>query len=192
MSKNLTSSKIERENVLNNVYAIQSIQKYMGLPALEFEGEYWMTKKSVADFFEIDERTIERYLKKYSDELKQNGYVLMRGKRLNILKLKFATDINVGSKTTQIGLFDFRAFLNLAMLLVESEKARLLRSKILDIVIDTLNQRTGGKTKFINQRDTDYLTTAIKEPKYRKKFTDALNHFVDIDSFRIPKSVLTH
>jgi len=138
----------------------------------------------VADFFEVEERTVERYLDKYSEELKHNGYVLMRGKRLQTLKLQFAPVINVGSKTTQIGLFNFRSFLNLAMLLVESEKARLLRSKMLDIVIDTINQKTGGNTKYINQRDTDYLTTAIKEPKYRKEFTDALNRYVDMGNYK--------
>ena len=34
------------------------------------------------------------------------------------------------------------------MLLVESEKAKLLRQLILDIVIDTINKRTGGGTKY--------------------------------------------
>jgi hypothetical protein len=33
------------------------------------------------------------------------------------------------------------------MLMVESERARLLRQAILDIVIDTINQRTGGGTQ---------------------------------------------
>jgi len=41
------------------------------------------------------------------------------------------------------------------MLIGESERARLLRQMILDIVIDTINQRTGGGTKYINQRDED-------------------------------------
>jgi hypothetical protein len=70
------------------------------------------------------------------------------------------------------------------MLLVESDKARQLRSKMLDIVIDTINQKTGGNTKYINQRDTDYLTSAIKEPKYRKQFTDALNQYVDMGNYK--------
>jgi hypothetical protein len=70
------------------------------------------------------------------------------------------------------------------MLLIESDKARQLRSKILDIVIDTINQKTGGNTKYINQRDTDYLTSAIKEPKYRKLFTDALNQYVDMGIYK--------
>jgi hypothetical protein len=38
------------------------------------------------------------------------------------------------------------------MLLKESSNAQLLRSKMLDIVIDTINERTGGGTKFINYK----------------------------------------
>ena len=184
MDKDLTTSGIERQNILNNPYALKNIQIYVGLPSIEFESEYWLTKQMVAEFFEVEERTIERYLEKYSDELKHNGYVLMKGKRLKELKLQFAPVINVGSKTTQLGLFNFRSFLNLAMLLVDSEKARLLRSKILDIVIDTINKKTGGNTLYINQRDTDFLTSAIKEPKYRKVFTDALNKYVDMGAYK--------
>jgi len=184
MKKDLTNSNIERQNILNNSYAVKRIQKYVGIPSIEFEGKFWLTKQMVADFFEIDDRTIERYLEKCSDELKHNGYVLMRGKRLKELKLQFAPVINVGSKTTQLGLFDFRSFLNLAMLLVESENARLLRSKMLDIVIDTINKKSGGNTKYINQRDSDYLTTAIKEPEYRKQFTNALNQYVNMGNYK--------
>ncbi len=182
--KDLTNSNIERQNILNNRYALEQIQDYVGLPAILFESEYWLTKQMVAEFFEVDERTIERYLEKHSDELQHNGYVLMRGKRLKNIMLAFAPVINVGSKTTQLGLFNFRSFLNLAMLLTESDRARQLRSKMLDIVIDIINQRTGGNTKYINQRDTDYLASAIKEPKYRKHFTDALNQYVDMGNYK--------
>ena len=41
-------------------------------------------------------------------------------------------DINVGnisSRTSQIALFDFRAFLNVAMLLVESKNAKMQKCK---------------------------------------------------------------
>lgn len=53
-----------------------------------------------------------------------------------------------GAKAPQLGVFNFRSFLNLGMLLTESEKAKALRSKILDIVIDTLNEKLGGSTKY--------------------------------------------
>jgi len=180
----LTTSNIERQNVLNNKYALEQIQEYVGLPGMLFEGEYRFTKQMMADFFEVDISTIDRYLESFSDELKHNGYILSKGKQLKDFKLQFGHLIDKASKTTQLGLFNFRSFLNLAMLIVESKRARLLRSKMLDIVIDSINQRTGGNTKYINQRDTDYLTSAIKEPHYRKQFTNALNNYLDMGNYK--------
>lgn len=69
------------------------------------------------------------------------------GKSLKEFKLQFGHLINETSKTTQLGLFNFRAFLNIGMLLTESEKARQVRSVILDIVIATLNTCMGGGTE---------------------------------------------
>ena len=142
--KDLTISNIERQNVLNNRFAISKIQEHLDITGMLFEGEYRFTKKMVADFYEVEERTIERYLEKYSDELFANGYALCKGKHLKELKLQFAPVINVGSKTTQLGLFNFRSFLNMGMLLTESEQAKKVRSLILDFVIATINEKTGG------------------------------------------------
>ena len=132
-----------------------------------------------ADFYSIEERTIERYLEKHSDELSANGYILCKGKHLKELKLQFAPVINVGSKTTQLGLFNFRSFLNMGMLLTESEQAKKVRSLILDFVIATINEKTGGGTKYINRRDVNYLPAAITEENYRKNLTSAINRYVD-------------
>lgn len=49
------------------------------------------------------------------------------------------------------------------MLLSESEKARALRQLMLDIVIDLINRKTGGGTKYINQRDKDFLFSSLHE-----------------------------
>lgn len=92
--------------------------------------------------------------------------------------MQFAPVINVGSKTTQLGLFNFRAVLNVGMLLTESEKAKQVRARILDIVISTINKRAGGGTKFINTRDIDFLPAAIEEDNYRKNFTSAVGKCV--------------
>ena len=58
------------------------------------------------------------------DELRLNGYEGLRGKRLKSFKLtvkeQFDADIGVAIKTQQLGIFDFRAFLNIAMLLTET------------------------------------------------------------------------
>ena len=176
--KDLTVSKIERLNVLNNRFAIEKIQKTLDITGMMFDGEYRFTKKMVADFYEVEERTIERYLENFGSELSGNGYVLCKGKRLKDLKLQFAPVINVGSKTTQLGLFNFRSFLNIGMLLTESEKAKALRSAILDIVIATINEKTGGGTKYINRRDVNYIPAAITEENYRKNLTSAMSQCV--------------
>ena len=177
--KDLTISNIERQNVLNNRFAVSKVQEHLDIEGMLFEGEYRFTKKMVADFYEVEERTIERYLEKHSDELAANGYGLCKGKHLKELKLQFAPVINVGSKTTQLGLFNFRSFLDMGMLLTESEKAKKVRSLILDFVITTINEKTGGGTKYINRRDVHYLPAAITEENYRKNLTSAINQYVD-------------
>lgn len=178
MSKDLTISNIERQNVLNNRMAVDAIAEKLDLQGILFENEYRFTKSMIASFYEIDERTVERYVENHFDELSHNGYILCKGKILKELKLQFAHVINVGSKTTQLALFNFRALLNLGMLLTESEKAKIVRSMILDIVISTINSKTGGGTKYINRRDVNYLPAAIAEQNYRKNLTSAINRCV--------------
>lgn len=177
--KDLTVSDIERQNVLNNRFAVDEIQKHLDITGMFFDGEYRFTKKMVADFYEVDISTIDRYLSLNSDELKHNGYVLCKGKSLKEFKLQFAHLIYEASKTTQLGLFNFRAFLNIGMLLTESEKAKAVRSMILDLVIATINEKTGGGTKFINRRDVYYIPAAITEENYRRNLTSAINQCVD-------------
>lgn len=189
--KDLTVSQIDRQNILNNPYALQEIEKAARIKGISFEGKTVVLKEQVAAFFELTTRTIDNYIEKFSDELRQNGYEVLRGNRLK--KLKLATteqDVNetdfVNIKVPQLGIFDFRAFLNLAMLITESERARLLRQMMLDIVIDTINQRTGGGTKYINQRDEDFLLSIFQEENYRKEFTGALKNYVDMGKFKFP------
>lgn len=176
--KDLTTSNIDRQNILNNRFAVEEVQSQIGITGMLFNGEYLFTKQMVADFYEVDISTIDRYLSSYGDELKHNGYVLCKGKSLKEFKLQFAHLINEASKTTQLGLFSFRAFLNIGMLLTESEKAKQVRSAILDLVISTINEKTGGGTKYINRRDVNYLPAAITEENYRKDLTSAISQCV--------------
>lgn len=190
MSKDLTNSAIDRQNILNNPYALAEIEKAAGIQGIPFEGKTVLLKEQVAAFFEVTPRTIENYLEQHTEELAGNGYEVLRGSRLKSLKLAIQSldvpEISFGNiaKTPQLGIFDFRAFLNLAMLVSESERAKLLRQAILDIVIDTINQRTGGATKYINQRDENFLRSAFVEENYRKQFTDALRDCVEMGNFK--------
>ena len=184
MAKDLTTSKIDRQNVLNNDIALLEIQKAVNIKCIIWNNSLYLTKDMVASFFNVEVRTIERYISKYSEELEGNGYTVLKGKKLQefltVYESTFATDINVGRKIRVLSIFDFRAFLNIAMLLVESETAAELRRIMLDIVIDTINQKAGGGTKYINQRDQDFIGAFLQEENYRKEFTDALRDYVDM------------
>ena len=180
MAKDLTASSHDRQNILNNRYALQQAEQHLALGGVEFEGDTVFTKAQVVALFEVTDRTIERYLATHEDELKSNGYRVLKGKKLKEFKeLADGTDINDGTKTSVLGVFGFRAVLNIGMLLTESEPARLLRSRLLDIVLDVMAERAGGHTKFINQRDENYLVSALQEENYRRQFTDALDNYVE-------------
>lgn len=166
------------------------IEKAASVKGIEFEGKRVLLKEQAALFFGITERTIENYLARHEEELRHNGYDVIRGNRLktlkNIIRDEHGTEIDFGTiaRSSVLSVFDFRAFLNLAMLLTESDRARLLRKAILDIAIDTLHRRTGGATKYVNQRDEDYLESAFSGETYRKQFTDALKDCVDMGQFK--------
>lgn len=180
----LTTSKISRQNILNNDYAIYEIQNQLKLEGIQYNTDMIFTKEQIAEYFNVDIRTIERCIEFNKDELQNNGYRILRGAELKefkkIIQSYGGTDINVGSKVTVLGIFSFRALLNISMILTESEKAKEVRSVILDIVIDVINKKSGGNTKYINQRDNEFLKSWFNEENYRKDFTDALNNYVNM------------
>lgn len=203
MKRDLTQSAIDRQNILNNVQAIEVISSKLGFSGLLYNDEYKFTTKMVADIYDVDVRTIKRYVENFEEELGHNGYVVLKGTKLKEFKELFGhlmsvSDDDVSQRDTDVPLskqnaenqsyknikalavFNFRAVLNIGMLLAESEKAKQVRSLMLDVVIDTINKRIGGSTKYINQRDEEFLVAITREPEYRKEFTNALNLYLDM------------
>lgn len=183
MTKDLTNSVIDRQNILNNSLAIEEIQKNITVPGIMVGGKIYFTIEYVASFYEVDPRTIRRYIENNNKEFFDNGYEVLTGQKLKNFFEKMENsdkdiDVLIKDKTRRLSVFDFRAFLNIGMLLSESERAKEVRKLILDIVIDLINKKTGGGTKYINQRDEDYLESWYSEENYRKLFTDALKDYV--------------
>ncbi|MEM7109035.1 MAG: DNA-binding protein [Bacteroidota bacterium] len=196
MKKDLTTSDIHHKNILNNKFALEEIKKVIAFRGVLFESALKYTKSQVANFYNVDERTIDRYVEQYKSEFETNGYEVLSGERLKQFKYSYdkfiridesdivrtndVSDIDVVniSKAPKLGVFDFRTFLNIGMLLTESDPAKLLRTLILDIVIDTLNEKIGGSTKYVNQREDEFLPSAIREFNYRQSFTNALDECI--------------
>lgn len=136
MDKDLTNSVLVRQNVLNNIYAVEEIQKAVGIKGVLFEQSYRFVKKQLVDFYGVTERTIENCLEKNDKELQRNGYEVLKGKRLIDFKLAASksdvSEIDFGNKTPQLGIFDFRAFLNVGMLLTDSERAKMERRELMN------------------------------------------------------------
>jgi hypothetical protein len=190
MASNLTTSSIARQNILNNNYAIEEAINAIGLKGVLFEGEYKFTKQEVADFFEVTPRTISMIISKYGDEIEKNGYGILTGNRLKeyklALSLQYDEEKDFPIKTYKVGVFNYRALLNIGMILSNSQKAKELRSLILDIVIDTINKRTGGSTKYINQRDEDFVINLVSGFTYHVQFINALTNYVDMGKWKYP------
>lgn len=187
MSKELTTSLVARKNVLNNSYALQQLESHLELGGLGFEGETVFTKQQAAGILAIDERTIDRYLSNHSDELGESGYRVLKGKSLKNIRLAYVNDtdvVDISPKAPSLGVFSFRALLNLAMLVTESDRAKAIRSRMLDVVLDVIAEKAGGHTKYINQRDRDYLPAAYMEDSYRKQFTSALRDYLEMGRFK--------
>ena len=62
LSKNLTTSKLDRQNILNNEKALVEIQNQIGIQGIKFENKVYFTKTMLSTYFEVDIRTIERYV----------------------------------------------------------------------------------------------------------------------------------
>lgn len=94
----------KRKNISNNDFAVLEMQDQINIDAITYNDTIVFTKDMIAKYFEVDVRTIERYVEDHKLELEENGYQVLREEALKSLKnqvvLKFGTDIYVGTKTT--------------------------------------------------------------------------------------------
>lgn len=102
MARQFADSEIDRKNILNNPYVVDGIQKQVGLIGTLYKGEYKFTLRDIAQFYEVDVRTVERYIAAFADELGDNGYEILRGNDLEEFKKLVDSDINVGIKNARM------------------------------------------------------------------------------------------
>lgn len=181
MSKDLIHSQVDRQNILNNSYAIEQIQKELPLTGYLWQTEIVFTIDSVSNIFDVDTRTIQRIIEANRDELAQNGFRILSGDTLSAFR---ESGYKISPLIRNLSLFTIRSVLDIAMLLTTSERAKEIRQKILDITMNVLQSRTNGNTQFINQRDPNFLEISYQNETGRKNFTNALNSYVDMGLYK--------
>lgn len=181
MEKDFSQSLIDRQNLLNNNIAVQEVEKVFNINQMYF------TNQQIAEFYDVNLRTIERVIEENGDELHRNGLSVLSGSNLQrFLKSnsEFGPDKNVGTKITKLTVSTFKAVLNFSMLLKTSEKAREVRMKILDITVQIIENKTSRSTKYINQRDKEYIPQAQREAVERKNFTNSIKEYINMGNYK--------
>ena len=111
MAKDLTTSAIDRQNILNNPFALQTIQETLDIKFVNFKGTLYATKQQTAEFYGVEVRTITNSLKDNEQELAFNGYKVLQGNELKEFMLCGLREMDFPKNTPKLGVFNFRSFL---------------------------------------------------------------------------------
>ena len=128
----LLENKEVRNQVIGRIEVLEQVGELLLLANTELA-----TKEMVSNYYDIKLKTLESCIEDNQDEIQSNGMKLYkRAEILNLLKGGLENkDIKVPNRG--MILFPKRAILNVGMLLRDSEIAKELRSRLLDIVHDS-------------------------------------------------------
>ncbi|MGP1544615.1 MAG: DNA-binding protein [Candidatus Fimenecus sp.] len=181
MNRDLINSPVERQNILNNSVALKEIEKKMNLCGYSWQGENVFTITDAAQIFAVDPRTIQRVIELNRDELVQNGFQVLTGDKLIHFREKYT---NISTQVRALSLFTFRSILNIGMILTNNDKARSMRSTILDITMSVFEKKTQGNYQYINQRDPEFIDVSYKNETGRRDFTKAINQYINMGAYK--------
>ncbi|MCX4747691.1 hypothetical protein OG455_19595 [Kitasatospora sp. NBC_01287] len=148
----LLESRTLRANLAQRTDALDKVKALLLLP----DGAH-VTARLMADYFEVGERAINAVVHRHRDELRGNGYTVLKGAELqDFLSCTMQLRRTPG---TGLGVFPRRAVLNVAMLLRDSEVARAVRRHLLDAAEQpgdlsgvTIGQLVEQATRVVQQR----------------------------------------
>lgn len=122
----LIENKELREELISKVEVLEKVKDLFLLPNTEL-----MTTKMVAEYFEVEFKTVEKLVQRNREELTENGFMHMK-----YFEIKDAVNSDIMSelKISRQGsnIFTKRAVLNVAMLLRDSDVAKRVRTSLLD------------------------------------------------------------
>lgn len=124
-SRTLRDAHAQRVEVLDRVKPLSTID------------EIHVTVEVAASYFGVERKAIEWHVRNNRDELEFDGMRVVSGPELAIFRAEFAAEsdsvTSISAKARALILLPRRAVLRLAMLLRDSERAKQIRTHLLDV-----------------------------------------------------------
>ena len=140
----LVENRELREQMASRIEVLDKVKKIITLPNTDF-----MTTKMVAEYYDVDKTVIEKTVERNRQELNTDGLSLKNRENLLTDNMSVKTKrggfdiLNKEGQVIESGsnkgilLFPKRATLKVGMLLRDSEVAKEIRNRLLDIIQDT-------------------------------------------------------
>ena len=148
----LLERKEAREDCVSRVEVLDKVGELLLLPNTEYA-----TTEQVANYYEVGIEAIRKLFQRNKEELVNNGAIILGANKIvdDILRVdkmsihKTKSGILIGDNKLNYRsnlLFSKRAILNVGMLLRDSEVAKEIRTRLLDIVHDASKQNNNEET----------------------------------------------
>lgn len=157
VEKDFLENSKKREENMNRVEVLDQVKILLSLPNTEL-----YTTEMVANYYEVGINAIYSLIHDNQDEIKNNGYKVVNGKELTSLKKV----CQIRSNAKQLATFTKRTVLNVGMLLQDSEVAKEVRSRLLDVAHDAENGQGNINTVISELNEEKQLMLDRMEAEY--------------------------
>ena len=141
----LLEQKELRESVINRLEVLDTVGEILLLPNTEYA-----TTEMVANYYRVDIDVVKQLTVRNKDEIVSDGYKTLTGIELSDIK----SLCQIKSRARSLAIFPKRAILRVGMLLRDSEIAKEIRTKLLDITHDS-EKGNGNINTIINEIDEE-------------------------------------
>lgn len=137
MNKDLVENRELREEVISRIEVLEQVKNVLTLSVTDF-----LTVKLAAEYYEVEKKTLEKVIERNRDELLEDGVKAYKNKEIKeMLEVVENTenrhDVGIKIPPRGLTLIPKRGLLRIGMLLRDSEVAKEVRSRLLDIVHDS-------------------------------------------------------
>jgi len=169
----------ERDKYIDKFEVLDKVKSLVLLPYNETA-----TTDIVADYYNVNLKTIEKLVERNKDELVSDGYSVLKGNQLTDIK----SVCQIKSRARSMAVFTKRSILRVGMLLRDSEVAKRVRTMLLDVEqISTTDQKIIEINKedemllaIVKAKDSVEQMIALGEyRKYTERYKKKYNQFID-------------